>query len=410
MKKIVAVFMSLVLVFAFAACSNQQSEPNTSSQSNSQTDENTSMPENKNGKNLVVYFSMPETTNPDNMTTEEDNSVVVIDGKVHGNTQYMAYVIQDTVDADIFRIESETPYPTDHDTLVDLAKEEQNDNTRPKIKDTIKNFDTYENIFIGYPNWWGDMPMILYSFFDVYDFSGKTIIPFNTHGGSGFSNTVSTIEELEPNAEVLEGKSISRNDIGDAEQEIVDWVKSLGFEQTTAQPESSVAETPNSTDEAGKTLVVYYSATGNTKNVAKTIAAATNGDLFELEPVNPYSATDLNWTDDNSRVVREHDNPNERDIALVKSTDENFDEYDTVFIGYPIWWGIAAWPVDGFIEANDFTGKTVIPFATSSSSGLGESGELLAEMAGTGDWQAGERFSSSVDESDVTAWVENLER
>lgn len=157
-------------------------------------------------------------------------------------------------------------------------------------------------------------------------------------------------------------------------------------------------------------MVVYYSATGNTENVAKTIAAATDGDLFELEPAEPYGDADLNWTDDNSRVVREHDNPDERHIALIKSTVENWDEYDTVFIGYPIWWGIAAWPVDGFIEANDFTGKTVIPFATSASSGLGKSGELLSEMAGTGDWQEGQRFSSGADESDVTAWVESLER
>ena len=149
MKKILAVFMSLILVFAFAACSNQQSEPNTSSQ----TSENTPAPNNTNGKNLVVYFSMPETTDPNNMTTEEDNSVVVIDGEVLGNTQYMAYVIQETVGADIFRIEPETPYPTDHDELVDLASEEQSDNARPAIKDTIENFDTYENIFVGYPNW-----------------------------------------------------------------------------------------------------------------------------------------------------------------------------------------------------------------------------------------------------------------
>lgn len=393
MKKIISLFMALAMVLSLAACStNEAPNDSTPQESSSQTNENTSAPSHTNGKNLVVYFSMPDNV---------DDSTVVIDGETLGNTQYMAYVIQETVGADIFRIEPETPYPTDHDTLVDLAKEEQNDNARPKIKAKIENFDTYENIFVGYPNWWGDMPMILYSFFDEYDFSGKTIIPFNTHGGSGFSGTISTIKELEPNAEVLDGKSISRNDIQDAEQEIIDWVKSLGFEQTAAQ---------NPTDEAGKTLVVYYSATGNTENVANYIAAATNGDLFKLEPAEPYSDADLNWTDDNSRVVREHDNPDERDVALVKSTVENWDEYDTVFIGYPIWWGIAAWPVDGFIEANDFTGKTVIPFATSSSSGLGESGELLAQMAGTGDWQEGRRFRSGVSESDVTAWVESLER
>lgn len=401
MKKIILLFMALAMVLSLAACSTNQSPgESTPEESSSQTNESTPTPSNTNGKNLAVYFSMPDNV---------DDSTVVIDGETLGNTQYMAYVIQETVGADIFRIEPETPYPTDNDKLVDLAKEEQNDNARPKIKDMIENFDTYENIFVGYPNWWGDMPMILYSFFDEYDFSGKTIIPFNTHGGSGFSGTISTIKELEPNAEVLDGKSISHNDIQDAEQEIVDWVNSLDLKQAEEQPDSS-AEAQQSTDEAGKTLVVYYSATGNTENVANYIAAATNGDLFKLEPTEPYSDADLNWTDDNSRVVREHDNPDERDIALVKSTVENWDEYDTIFIGYPIWWGIAAWPVNGFIEPNDFTGKTVIPFCTSSSSGLGESGELLAEMAGTGDWQEGQRFRSGVSESDVTAWVESLER
>lgn len=401
MKKIISLFMALAMVLSLAACStNQSPSESTPEESSSQTNESTPTPSNTNGKNLVVYFSMPDNV---------DDSTVVIDGETLGNTQYMAYVIQETVGADIFRIEPETPYPTDHDELVDLASEEQSDNARPAIKDTIDNFDTYENIFVGYPNWWGDMPMILYSFFDEYDFSGKTIIPFNTHGGSGFSGTISAIKELEPNAEVLDGKSISRNDIQDAEQEIVDWVNSLDLKQAEEQPDSS-AEAQQPTDKAGKTLVVYYSATGNTENVANYIATATDGDLFELEPAEPYSDADLNWTDDSSRVVREHDNPDERDIALVKSTVENWDEYDTIFIGYPIWWGIAAWPVDGFIEANDFTGKTVIPFATSSSSGLGESDELLSEMAGTGDWQEGQRFRSGVSESDVTAWVESLER
>ena len=401
MKKIISLFMALAMVLSLAACSTNQSPgESTREESSSQTNESTPTPSNTNGKNLAVYFSMPDNV---------DDSTVVIDGETLGNTQYMSYVIQETVGADIFRIEPETPYPTDHDKLVDLAKEEQNDNARPKIKDMIENFDTYENIFVGYPNWWGDMPMILYSFFDEYDFSGKTIIPFNTHGGSGFSDTISTIKELEPNAEVLDGKSISRNDIQDAEQEIVDWVNSLDLKQAEEQPDSS-AEAQQPTDEAGKTLVVYYSATGNTENVANYIAAATNGDLFKLEPTEPYSDADLNWTDDNSRVVREHDNPDERDIALVKSTVENWDEYDTIFIGYPIWWGIAAWPVNGFIEANDFTGKTVIPFCTSSSSGLGESGELLAEMAGTGDWQEGQRFRFGASESDVAAWVESLEK
>lgn len=159
---------------------------------------------------------------------------------------------------------------------------------------------------------------------------------------------------------------------------------------------------------SGNVLVVYYSATGNTEEVANYIADATGGDLFEVEPAEPYTDDDLNWTDDNSRVSQEYADESLRDVELVTTEVENWDSYDTVFIGYPIWWGIAAWPMDTFVEANDFTGKTVIPFCTSSSSGIGDSGNLLAEEAGTGDWQDGERFRSGVDEADVQEWVNGL--
>ena len=173
----------------------------------------------------------------------------------------------------------------------------------------------------------------------------------------------------------------------------------------TAAPETSGEET---TAESGNVLVAYYSATGNTENIANYIAQATGGDLFEITPAEPYTSDDLNWSDENSRVSREYADESLRDVELTTTEVENWDSYDTVFIGYPIWWGIAAWPVDGFVEANDFTGKTVIPFCTSSSSGLGQSGELLAAMAGTGDWQDGERFRSSASQEDVTKWVNSL--
>lgn len=180
--------------------------------------------------------------------------------------------------------------------------------------------------------------------------------------------------------------------------------------ETTEPPTTDTSETEATDTEStgGKTLVVYYSASGNTENVSNVIAETLGADLFELEPVEPYSNDDLNWTNDDSRVTREHENEDERDVELVSATVDNWSEYDTVFIGYPIWWGIAAWPVDEFIETNDFTGKTVIPFATSASSGMGQSGELLAEMAGTGDWQEGQRFRSGASEDDIVAWVEGL--
>lgn len=176
---------------------------------------------------------------------------------------------------------------------------------------------------------------------------------------------------------------------------------------STATSEESVSE-QDPEGEAGNTLVVYFSATGNTEQAAAYIADITGGDLFELEPADPYTDEDLNYSIEDSRVFREHEDESLRDVELVADTVENWDSYDTVFIGYPIWWGIAAWPVDTFVEANDFTGKTVIPFATSASSGLGESGQLLAELAGTGDWQEGMRFRSSVSEGDVQEWLDSL--
>lgn len=177
---------------------------------------------------------------------------------------------------------------------------------------------------------------------------------------------------------------------------------------TNTTDTSDTTETPSAEGAESNVLVVYYSATGNTEEAAGYIADLTGGTLFELEPADPYTDEDLNYNDDNSRVSQEYADESLRDVELVADTIENWDSYDTVFIGYPIWWGIAAWPVDGFVEANDFTGKTVIPFCTSASSGLGESGELLAELAGTGDWQEGMRFRSSVSEEDVQTWLSEL--
>ena len=147
-----------------------------------------------------------------------------------------------------------------------------------------------------------------------------------------------------------------------------------------------------------KVLVVYYSASGNTERIAESIADAADADTFEIVPQKVYTSDDLNWTDTNSRVSREHDDESLRDVPLKTTAVDNWDDYDTVFIGYPIWWGIAAWPVDNFVKANDFTGKTVIPFCTSSSSGLGQSG----------DWQEGQRFSSGASDSTVKDWVNSL--
>lgn len=151
-----------------------------------------------------------------------------------------------------------------------------------------------------------------------------------------------------------------------------------------------------------KILVAYFSWSGNTQHVAEYIARQTGATLFRIDPAKPYPTDYTPCTE----VAKAEKEQNAR--PAIKNKVDDWDSYDTVFIGYPIWWGIAAWPVDGFVEANDFTGKTVIPFCTASSSGLGQSGELLSDMAGTGEWLEGERFRSRASQEDVTAWVDSL--
>lgn len=179
-------------------------------------------------------------------------------------------------------------------------------------------------------------------------------------------------------------------------------------EETDSDTEASTEDALDSGASDGKTLVVYYSATGNTEAAANYIANAAGGDLFELVPADPYTDEDLDYNDDNSRVSQEYADESLRDVELVSATVDGFEEYSFVYLGYPLWWGEAAWPVNQFVENNDFTGKTVIPFCTSASSGMGNSGQMLEEMSGTGNWLEGQRFSSSVSEEDVRAWIEDL--
>ena len=177
---------------------------------------------------------------------------------------------------------------------------------------------------------------------------------------------------------------------------------------TPAQTLDDAAGDSDSTTSGGKVLVVYYSASGNTKRVAEDIAEAAGGNLFEITPTESYTSDDLNWTNSDSRVSREHDDESLRDVPLTTTEVENWDDYDTVFIGYPIWWGIAAWPMSSFVAVNDFTGKNVVPFCTSLSSGIGQSGKLLAELADAGTWLDGQRFSHSSSEADIASWVNGL--
>ena len=182
-------------------------------------------------------------------------------------------------------------------------------------------------------------------------------------------------------------------------------------ENTNVDDNNNASDNGNNNTDTGSTeniLVVYFSATGNTEAVAESIAENLGADIFKIVPSDPYTSNDLNYTDDDSRVSREYADESLRDVELESTTIENWEDYDTVIIGYPIWWGIAAWPVSSFVAANDFTGKTVIPFCTSSSSSLGQSGELLSDAAGTGNWLEGIRFRSRPSDADIKEFTDSI--
>ena len=248
-KRIVAWMITTIFALTVAGCSQDNSSGQAADSSNTQEETNGAnaqeAPEDtgdtassdtgtaqegqsESSNVLIVYFSVPEDVDTEGIDANAGASIVVRDGQVMGNLEYMADVIQQTIGGDLFRIETVEEYPLDHDPLVDQAAQEQDEEARPELSTQIENPDQYDTILLGYPNWWGDMPMPLYTFLEGYDFSGKTIIPFTAHGGSGFSDTVDTIAELQPDAEVSEeGLSISRNDVADAQAEISSWAQGL---------------------------------------------------------------------------------------------------------------------------------------------------------------------------------------
>ena len=241
LKRLFSIMLAVVVISSmFTVCGsssekNNQTKKNDSAEKSSDINSSSNavteaVQNNTDNENiLIAYFSVPENVATDGIDANSGASIVVKNKDVLGNMQYMAMTIQEAIGGELFRIETKEKYPLEHETLVNQAKEEQNEEVRPELATHIENVEQYDMIFLGYPNWWGDMPQPLYTFLEEYDFSGKTIIPFNSHGGSGFSNTIEEIKKLQPNATVKDdGLSISRNDVADSEQEITDWAK--GFQ------------------------------------------------------------------------------------------------------------------------------------------------------------------------------------
>ena len=234
MKKLIALLLAAMLIFTLAACStgqndDTQTEPPASDVNAPETPSATEGQENADGENkiLIAYFTAAENSDVDAVSSA---SVVVVDGVAKGSVQAVADMIQAETGGDLFSIQTEFDYPGDIMELIDYADGEQEREERPVLVTHIENLEEYDTVFIGYPNWWYYMPMAMYSFFEEYDFSGKTIIPFNTHRGSRFSSTISTIQELEPEATVIEdGFTFPGDDAADAAADVAAWLADLDY-------------------------------------------------------------------------------------------------------------------------------------------------------------------------------------
>ena len=179
---------------------------------------------------LVAYFSYAENAAlPDDVDASASASIQPWNGALTGNTGVVADMIAQATGADLFSIRTVEQYPDTYDATIDQGQQEQSDGARPELATHLENLDSYDTIFLGFPNWWGDMPMAVYTFLDEVDLSGKTVIPFVTSGGSGFSNTISTIQEMEPQATVQEGLSIGASSATGAQQQVESWLSELGL-------------------------------------------------------------------------------------------------------------------------------------------------------------------------------------
>ena len=238
MRKLLSILMCLLLVCAIAGCSSsggdtpaassQDQRPETGTVPGQQETDTPPPADTQDQRILIAYFSVPEDVDTTGVDAVASASIVVSEGEKLGNTQYVAELIQDSIGGDLFRIETVAPYPLDHEPLVDQASEEKAEAVRPELSTQVEDFEQYDIILLGYPNWWADLPMPVYSFLESYDFGAKTIIPFITHGGSRASRTVETIAELQPDASVYDNALVlSRNDVASSTDDVTAWITNI---------------------------------------------------------------------------------------------------------------------------------------------------------------------------------------
>lgn len=259
-KRTVSILLAAMLTLSMTACGNdknQEEETNAAAQETQQTetqqgeetptegdvqqteekDQTDNSSQNSSSQNsssnmLVAYFTYAENANlPDGVDTSSSASIQTWNDETTGNTGAVAHMISEATGAELFSIQTVEKYPDSYDATIDQGQEEQSAGARPELATHIEDIASYDTIFLGFLNWWGDMPMAMYSFLDEYDLSGKTIVPFVTSGGSGFSGSISEIESAEPGATVQEGLSLSDSSAMDAQSDVEEWLAGLGYLQ-----------------------------------------------------------------------------------------------------------------------------------------------------------------------------------
>ena len=357
--------------------------------------------------------SEPEPTpNPEPTPTEGARVLVAYfsgTGTTRGVAQNIVAALGDDV-AVLHEITPEDPYTTADLDYTDpnsrSVQEQQDPDIRPAIDGSVDNMEQYDTVFLGYPIWNNDAPRIIYTFLESEELSGKTIVPFCTSGGSDISNSVSNIRGLASDATWLDGR---RCNSSDSTSTLASWANSLGLDFTPGTSEPDPVPDPEPTPEpeqGNRVLVAYFSATNNTEGVAEHISDALNADVYEIIPAVPYTSADLNYNDSSSRATIEMNDPNAR--PEISGGVDNMEDYDIIFLGYPIWWGQAPRIISTFLESYDFDGKTIVPFSTSASSGMGSSASNLHSLTDGATWLSGQRFSAGASRNTVVSWINGL--
>lgn len=224
MKKLLGMLLACTMVFALAGCSNGSTTTSQTSETGSNLSETLSQPEESGMESTVQANETGE-------TDSEEGSILVAYFSWSGNTETVANLIAQQTGGDLFEIVPATPYTDDYDTLLDVARQEQAEDARPALANTVENWDSYDTVFVGYPNWWSDAPMAVYTFLESYDFTGKTLIPFNTSSSGGFGRSLSGVTQSAPGAEILEGLALTESELDDASSRVSAWISGVGLSQ-----------------------------------------------------------------------------------------------------------------------------------------------------------------------------------